>query len=315
MLTQVDRNLDWEEVKLMLSAPPQVSIAQFLDLYGQHATGHDMLFAGHCRLRQYNGEVLPLIGPFVRDNPDGVFPDYTLELAQAALCDTYRQTDSTSLFALLLNNVEIGRDERTCGVEPDLRRRRAEGMLADYLLDVREEWVEGGIPRSALAWFRIGDALNPFIVESHNRSMMDNRIGELARKSDHVVLETAEDALYYYFVPEPGEKYLITAFPRGSRGQQRQLVLPEGGVRHLGTGCAGEVAMLLRNVSQYVPLGQKAVFQPRVLFNLAPQQCHHPVSIGTRFAYHLYHLPFKTVNIFFDPACMSMTAEVFQPES
>jgi len=272
-----------------------ISYTRFLELYNQHATRHDIVYAGHCRLiENKDGKVLPLIGDFISDNPDGLFPDYTLDLAIKALKDSYQTSGCDSLVALLLNNVDIAKDP-SCGPnEPDIRRKKSELFLAEYLLKLRQ----------------------PFSVEHHLRSLMDRRIGGLVKKTDCVVLEETEEARLYYYSPQPSVEYLMTSFPKkgkkhASLSRIIQPFTPSGRVCN-GTGCAGEVTQLIWETQNYKRNFSKEKFNANVLFNIAPMVCYQPVNIGTELAYDAYDLTLKTVNIFLEPACENMKVTVFE---
>jgi hypothetical protein len=284
---------------------------QFFEVYERHATGRDIVFGGHCRLRlQQDGKVIPLTGNFIDSNPDGIFPDFTYSLAVKALEESYKQPGCQSLYALLLNNVEIGRDTRTLTGESDFRRRRAEALLADYILDLREEWPDLGIPKEALAWFPLGQEWLPFALESHFRSLMDRRVGSLTTERDCVVVEERAEGRFYYYSPAPERKYLVTSF--GQNDNPAPEFAPVGAICQ-GTGCAGEVAILVREADKYRLRGNNEQFRPGVVFNLAPMICYEPVNIGTEFAYDVFAPRLKTVNVFFDPPCEQMLVEVFEP--
>jgi hypothetical protein len=281
---------------------------KFLEEYSKYATGHDMVFGGHCRLKRYEGKITPITGPFVKNNPDGIFSDFTRELAISALEESYGSVNCDSLFGLLLNNVEIGRDERTLEGEPDMRMRRAESMLGDFLLDVREEWATKNIPRNALSWFQIGEQWDPFARETHFRSLMDRRVGSLTKESKTVVIEENPSGKFYYYCPSPGRKYLLTSFTN----HEKTEIFAQGAFCN-GTGCAGEVSILLREAYRYRIRDKKDKYEPNVVYNLAPMICFQPVNIGTELAYDLFKIKCKTVNIFFDPNCEKMSVEVFEP--
>jgi len=282
-------------------------MTDIIEVLKEHATGRDIIFAGHCRLRLVNDRVLPLIGKFVSENPDGIFPEFTLSAAISFLRDAYSQQQAcTSLFALLLNNVEIGRDARAQPGEPDFRRREAEAMLSNYLLDCREEWASLGIPRSVLAWFSVGQELQPFALESHYRSLMDRSVATLAHKNPHVTSEQKEGGKFYYYVPDGARQYLITSFPNSPI---KTTDIPAAALVCHGTGCAGEVAILLREADRYKVRGKSSKYAFQTVFNLAPMVCFEPVNIGTEFAYDIFQVPFKTVNIFLDPECSYMTVK------
>lgn len=295
-----------------------ISYTQFLEIYNQHATGHDIIYAGHCRLIEgKDGKVLPCIGNFISDNPDGLFPDYTLDLAIKAINESYQTSDCDSLIALLLNNVDIAKDPTCESNEPDIRRKKSELFLAEYLLKLRENWhQEQSLSKDVLAWFQIGEQWQPFSVEHHLRSLMDRRIGGLVKKTDCVVLKETEDARLYYYTPQPGLEYLITSFPKKGKKQTTlskniQPFTPSGKVCN-GTGCAGEVTQLIWETQNYKSLFSKEKFNANVLFNIAPMVCDQPVNIGTEFAYDAYNLSLKTVNIFLEPACENMKVTVFE---
>jgi len=287
------------------------ALRKVMDVLTEHATDRDMVFAGHCRLRVVNDKVLPLINKFVPENPDGIFPEFTLSAAISFLRESYSQREScTSLLAMLLNNVEIGRDKRSQSGEPDFRRKEAESVLCNYLLDRREEWVLNGVPRSALAWFSIGQELLPFALESHYRSLMDRSVGTLAHKNDHVILEQRDAGKFYYYQPDASRRYLITSFP-ASEAEISEI--PSSAVVCHGTGCAGEVAILLREADRYKIRGENSRYEPKTVFNLAPMICFEPVNIGTELAYDIFRVPFKTVNIFLDPECSHVQVKVRVP--
>lgn len=279
---------------------------KFMDEYSRYSTNHDMVFGGHCRLKLHEGKVTPMTGDFVKKNPDGIFSDFTRELAISALEKSYNELHCDSLFGLLLNNVEIGRDKRNLEGEPDLRMRRAEGMLGDFLIDVREEWANKNIPKSALAWFQIGELWDPFAKETHFRSLMDRRVGSLVNEFKSIVIEENEQGKFYYFCPSPGRKYLLTSFTN----KERPEVFAQGAFCN-GTGCAGEVSILLREADRYRLKNEKQKYSPKVVYNLAPMVCYQPVNIGTELAYAVFKIKYKTVNIFFDPDCEKMSVEIF----
>ena len=284
---------------------------QMLDLMNRHGTGRDIVFGGHSRLRIHKGRAVPLLSACMPGHPDGVFPELTLEVGVEFLRQQYeRLHNCTSLIAVLLNNVELGRDERGLAGEPDVRRKEAEMTFANYLLDQRAQWTIEGPPKESLAWFTIGTERFPFALESHFRSLMDRTITGLPKRSPMISVERTKDAELYYFVPDETRKYLVTSFAK-TKSLNGFDPVPNGPTCN-GTGCAGEVAILLRESARYrVPGG--ALFDPNLVVNIAPIVCYDPVNVGTEFAYGVFGIHFRTLNIFLDPNCSRMLTTIFSP--